>query len=154
MKNTSLQEMFDNARRTTEFWAEDVKLEFLEEVAREMKHQQISRADLAKRIGTSPAYVTKLLRGHANLTVQSMAKIALAFDSKVRIFFEPIDSKINEEKVFYCNEIQALVESRRGPIPWRFSCGGVVENASVKRKPHLQGDDMSNGEPSLCQITS
>ena len=77
---------FDN---DPEYWAEGLKLDFAEEVGRLMEEQNVSRAELARRLGTSPAYVTKILHWTANLTLTSMSKIALAFGSRVHLNLAP-----------------------------------------------------------------
>jgi transcriptional regulator with XRE-family HTH domain len=77
---------FDN---DPDYWAEGLKLEFAEEVGRLMEEQNVSRAELARRLGTSPAYVTKILRWTANLTLISMSKIALALGSRVHLSLTP-----------------------------------------------------------------
>lgn len=77
---------FDN---DPEYWAEGLKLDFAEEVGRLMEEQNVSRAELARRLGTSPAYVTKILHWTANLTLASMSKIALAFGSRVHLSLAP-----------------------------------------------------------------
>jgi transcriptional regulator with XRE-family HTH domain len=81
-----MRKEFDN---DPEYWAEGLKLDFAEEVGRLMEEQNVSRAELARRLGTSPAYVTKILRWTANLTLTSMSKIALAFGSRVRLSLGP-----------------------------------------------------------------
>lgn len=73
----------------SEYWAEGMKLEFAEEVIRLMSERKMSRADLARKLGTSPAYVTKILHWTANLTLVSMAKIALALDARVSLSLAP-----------------------------------------------------------------
>jgi transcriptional regulator with XRE-family HTH domain len=80
---------FDN---DPDYWAEALKLDFAEEVGRLMEEQKVSRAELARRLGTSPAYVTKILHWMANLTLVSMSKIALAFDSRVVVGLVPKDT--------------------------------------------------------------
>lgn len=77
---------FDN---DPDYWAEGLKLDFAEEVGRLMEEQKVSRAELARRLGTSPAYVTKILHWTANLTLTSMSKIALAFGSRVHLSLAP-----------------------------------------------------------------
>jgi len=77
---------FDN---DPDYWAEGLKLDFAEEVGRLMEEQNVSRAELARRLGTSPAYVTKILHWTANLTLSSMSKIALAFGSRVHLSLGP-----------------------------------------------------------------
>lgn len=68
-----------------EYWAEGAVLDFTEELARIMENSGISRAELAKRVGTSPAYITKVFGGQANFTVETMTKLALAVDHVLRI---------------------------------------------------------------------
>ena len=50
-----------------------------------MEKQKVSRAELARRLQTSRAYVTKLLGGNANFTLQTMAKVAMALGGKVHV---------------------------------------------------------------------
>lgn len=49
----------------------------------------VSRSELARRLGTSPAYVTKILRGDTNFTLGSLAKIAEALGSRLELRLEP-----------------------------------------------------------------
>jgi transcriptional regulator with XRE-family HTH domain len=84
-----MRKEFDN---DPEYWAEGLKLDFAEEVGRLMEEQSVSRAELARRLGTSPAYVTKILRWTANLTLVSMSRIALALGSRVHLSLAPKDA--------------------------------------------------------------
>ena len=84
-----MRQGFDN---DPDYWAEALKLDFAEAVGRLMEEKQVSRAELARRLGTSPAYVTKILHWTANLTLASMSRIALAFGSRVALALVPKDS--------------------------------------------------------------
>ena len=53
-----------------------------EELAKKMKEKNISKADLANRLQTSRAYVTKILSGDANLSLKSLAKLQNALESR------------------------------------------------------------------------
>jgi transcriptional regulator with XRE-family HTH domain len=59
-----------------------------------MKEQKISRAELARRMGTSRAYITKLLSGDANFTLQTMVKLALAVDGVLHLHISNKDVAI------------------------------------------------------------
>jgi transcriptional regulator with XRE-family HTH domain len=83
------KEMRKEFENDPEYWSEGLKLDFAEEVGRLMEEQNVSRAELARRLGTSPAYVTKILRWTANLTLISMSKIALALGSRVHLSLTP-----------------------------------------------------------------
>jgi len=78
-----------------DYCAEGLKLDFAEEVGRLMDEKKMSRAELARRLGTSPAYVTKILHWTANLTLVSMSKIALAFDTRVALALVPKDAPLS-----------------------------------------------------------
>ena len=79
------REMVARHEQDPRYWADGLKLEFAEQVGRLLEEQKMSRAELARRLGTSPAYVTKILHWTANLTLESMAKIALALDARVSL---------------------------------------------------------------------
>lgn len=71
---TAFSAMLKEAKSKDSYWVEAAKLDFALELTRHMKVQVVSKADMAKLLGTSPAYITKLLRGDANLTIESMVK--------------------------------------------------------------------------------
>src|SRR5258705_9047405 len=79
------QRMFDEAWSSPEAWVDGPFVEFTEDLCRLMKEKGLSRADLAKKIGTSRAYVTKLLGGNANFTLATMVKLAFALDGAVHV---------------------------------------------------------------------
>lgn len=83
------QQMFQEAESSPEYWAEIAIGDFTEEICRLLTDKKMTRAELARRLQTAPAYVTKILRGNANFTLASMAKVALALESQVRVHLAP-----------------------------------------------------------------
>jgi len=73
------------AQTSVDYWVSAPITEFIEDVWRLMEEQKVSRAELARRLGTSRAYVTKLLGGNANFTLQTMTKVAMALGSQVHV---------------------------------------------------------------------
>jgi transcriptional regulator with XRE-family HTH domain len=57
-----------------------------------MKARGLTRSTLAGMIGTSPAYITKILRGDTNFTLDTMVKIAHALDCEVSVQLSPLAS--------------------------------------------------------------
>jgi transcriptional regulator with XRE-family HTH domain len=45
-----------------------------------MKRRGVTKAELAKRMGKTPAYVTQILAENRNLTLRTIADIALALE--------------------------------------------------------------------------
>jgi plasmid maintenance system antidote protein VapI len=76
MNTKSFKEIFAEARQKDSYWVEGAILDFTGDIERLMKQQNITNAMLADRIGTSRAYITKVLRGTANFTIETMVKLS------------------------------------------------------------------------------
>jgi ribosome-binding protein aMBF1 (putative translation factor) len=80
--NTSIQEWF----RTMEVdQAEIAKVDFATTIDKAIREKHWTRKDFAASINASPAWVTKVLRGDVNLTIETMAKLAAAVGWELRI---------------------------------------------------------------------
>ena len=77
--------LIEKAQTSVDYWVDGPITEFIEDVWRLMEEQKVSRAELARRLGTSRAYITKLLGGNANFTLQTMTKVAMALGSQVHV---------------------------------------------------------------------
>jgi predicted transcriptional regulator len=64
-------------------------LDFTEGLHKIMEANGVTRSDLARRLGVSPAYVTKMLGGNVNFTVDSMAGLVRAAGGEVHIQVTP-----------------------------------------------------------------
>lgn len=53
----------------------------------------MTNAKLAESIGVSPAYVSKVLHGDVNFTLETMTKLAMAVGSRVEVNFVPLVSE-------------------------------------------------------------
>ena len=82
---SKLAEVLSKARRSVNYLTEKCVLQYTGEIDRLIESRQVTRAELGRRIGTSPAYVTKVLRGDTNLTVKTMVSLADALGAKVEI---------------------------------------------------------------------
>lgn len=83
-KQFDFNELFEGAEETLAYKTEAAVLEFTEELVARMECQGVTRAALARKIGCSPAYVTKILRGSTNFTLESMVKVADVLGCKIR----------------------------------------------------------------------
>ena len=84
-----IRQLVESARQTQAYKAQGASLEFTEDMARLMKDQNITQSVLAARINVSPAYITKILRGGTNFTLDTMVKIADALDAEFRCHLQP-----------------------------------------------------------------
>lgn len=85
MKPRTFPELFQEAERHEDYWVAGAILEFTEGVVREMERQGITRTELAQRLGATPAYVTKILRGKVNFTLATMVRLARALDAELLV---------------------------------------------------------------------
>ena len=77
--------LFNESKKDITYLTERAVLDFTEYVVQCMKTAGISRTELARRIKTSPAYITKILRGNTNFTLESMVRIAKALDCDLQM---------------------------------------------------------------------
>jgi transcriptional regulator with XRE-family HTH domain len=69
---------------SVEYWTDVAVNDFARELQALMKLRNVSNAELARRLGVERQYISKLLGG-ANVTLQTMVKLALALDGVVRV---------------------------------------------------------------------
>ncbi|MBU1356807.1 MAG: helix-turn-helix transcriptional regulator [Candidatus Edwardsbacteria bacterium] len=77
------------------YYAELLKIEVTEAIYNLMETKKINKAELARKLGCKPPYITKLLRGTANITLDSLAKIAFMLDAKINTRFEPLANEFD-----------------------------------------------------------
>lgn len=68
---------------------ERVVLEATEALSRVMEEQGITKAELARRLRVSPAYITKLLSGSNNSTLRTMASAFYALGRSLHLDHKP-----------------------------------------------------------------
>ena len=85
MKPRTFSALFQAAEQHEDYWAAGVILEFTESLVQEMERQGISRRELARRLGATPAYVTKILRGKVSFTLATMVRLARALNAEVHV---------------------------------------------------------------------
>jgi len=89
MKKKSFKDLFDKAGQRDTFKTAKIILDFTEGLYGLMQENKISRVELAKRLGSSPAYITKVLRGDINFTVETMVRLAKAVGGSLQVHMGP-----------------------------------------------------------------
>ena len=64
---------------------ESLILEATELLSRLLESEGITRAELARRLGKSKAYITQLLRGSSNLTLRTLADLGCVLGYRMRL---------------------------------------------------------------------
>lgn len=82
----NLTEWIDESKKSDSFWIEETKLNYSMALEKQLRASGLSYSALAKKIGTSAAYITKVFRGDSNLTIESMVKLARATGGRLNIY--------------------------------------------------------------------
>lgn len=81
----ALRAIMEAAKETDEYWMDSAKLDFAIAIEAKRREAGKSYADLARTMNTSNAYISKVFRGDANLTIESMVKLSRAVGCNISI---------------------------------------------------------------------
>ena len=81
--------------RDPDYILEGVLIAATERICELMDRHDTSRAELARRLGKSRAYVTRLLNGQPNMTLKTLTQIAVALGEGIDLF---VPSSVREER--------------------------------------------------------
>lgn len=81
----SLKAFIEESSKTDTYWVESAKTKFAIDLEAQLRLAKMTYAALAQKIGTSAAYITKVFRGDANMTIESMVKLARATGGQLDI---------------------------------------------------------------------
>lgn len=85
MKKKSFAALYAKLEPAPAYQAEKLAVAFLAELNAFMQAHDVSNAELARRAGVSPAYITKVFRGPSNLSIETLTKLADAVGCKVHL---------------------------------------------------------------------
>lgn len=91
------EELFGNPESDPDLIAASRALDIAKNVEETMERNEMTRAELAKSIGHSRSYVTKVLMGDANFTLKTLAKLASALECKLNVSITPLDAEEKAE---------------------------------------------------------
>ncbi len=85
---TKLDQFLQNQEHRRLYEQERLILEITEEICALMNEKDVSRAELAQRLGCSPSNVSQILDGDNNFTVRTIADCLLALGARLSIASE------------------------------------------------------------------
>jgi len=84
----SRQSASDDARRLYE--EERLIVHVFEHLSDTLEHAEMTKADLARVLGSSRAHVTQLFNGQRNVTLRTIADLAWACGARATVALEPL----------------------------------------------------------------
>jgi transcriptional regulator with XRE-family HTH domain len=129
--------LFERLENSEGYELDALKVELCEQIYVIMEQEGITKAELARRLQTSRAYITKLLQGSANLTLESLVKVARALGRKLSV---KLKSKAGEEfgsiwdaKKVTSSLTESVIQRRRDELRSAgFGATGTVKRSSAK----------------------
>ena len=130
------QKLHDEFKDDPEYRLDGLKFEIGEEICKNLRITEMSRADLATKLGTSRAYITKILDGNTNFTLATLDRIAAALGCNLGIRLCPEGFSV--PKLFVTSEILPHKNAQQ----WKdFE---PAPNCSTAQCPKTETDDEIN----------
>jgi len=107
--------LFERFEQSESYHLDAAKLEISEQIYLAMEQQGVSKAELARRLGKSRAYITKVLQGSTNFTLESLIRIARALECRFNFEFTPehdTAKSIDELEELWQTSLRASVFTR------------------------------------------
>jgi DNA-binding Xre family transcriptional regulator len=92
-------EIYDRVKDSFEYKLKTLEFEVTEKIVALMSKRNMNRADLAGKLGTSKAAVSKLLNDGSNVTLKRLLKISEALDCEVKVEIVPIEQNASVYEV-------------------------------------------------------
>ncbi|MDL1965776.1 MAG: helix-turn-helix transcriptional regulator [Candidatus Desulfofervidus auxilii] len=109
-KIKKIKSFLKEIKKTDSYIAEQTKLDFVIQIYKLMKEFNITQKELARKLNVSEAYVSKILRGDINFTIETMVKLTRALNSNLHIKVVPAYQDVRWFSVIKNKEIQKTKE--------------------------------------------
>lgn len=90
----ALKKLKQKIHSSEAYWFESAKLEFVRILNQRARRMGMKNKDLAAQIDSSPAYISKVMRGDENLTIESMVKLVRATGGHLHFHITEIDERV------------------------------------------------------------
>lgn len=88
MANKNFKDLISKAKQRDSCWVAKAIQDFTEDLFRLMEERGVNKVELARRVAASPAYITRVLRGNTNLTLETMVRLTQAVEGKLCVHIE------------------------------------------------------------------
>ena len=104
------KERIDELENTIEYKIESVAFDISVQIYKQMKKLGINKKELAEKLGVSRSYITQLLKGKSNMTIETLIKVAKALGMTLQI--KLVEKTINTEVDIQNDKNSALRKSK------------------------------------------
>ena len=90
--NEALLKRIEEAKKDPAFRVEEAILHFTNQLCEQMEVQELSKAELARRLDKKPSYITRVLSGEVNFTFKTVVAFCMALGAE----FKPQITMLNK----------------------------------------------------------
>lgn len=83
--------LLKDAKASPTYWAERLMLDFTSQLWARLQHLGWTQKDLADKVGKKPPYVSRVLNGSHNATVETLVTLAHAAGLEVKVSLESLE---------------------------------------------------------------
>ncbi len=123
------------AEDITLFRQEELILEVTELLSRALQQNDVSKADLARKLGKTKSFVTQCLTGQQNLTLRTVADLFGALDLKPLVGAEPATPSARSVHRLYPIGGWSLEQSCKTSEELIFDCAAHAASAGEPSEP-------------------
>lgn len=81
------------------YWLSEIRFDLMRVVGNYMDQHDLKRNELAKHLDCTPGYVSQMLNGDTNVSLEKLCKVSLAVGKVPRITFEDVESAIARDAI-------------------------------------------------------
>jgi transcriptional regulator with XRE-family HTH domain len=132
--------LFAKTRKHLAYFVQGAITEFTESLVARMEETNITKTELAHRLKCEPSYITKVLRGGTNFTLETMVKLAVALNSELRVTLGP---KVASEKISDILQNIPVSKSQPRSINLAGARQNLIQFPVAPARPHSLQDELS-----------
>lgn len=132
-------EYSDKLMDTIEYKVESFAFNISIQVFNRMKELNISQVDLAKRMNVTKSYISQILKGNKNMTIETIVKLSEILDMQAEISLNFVSDSLIDELVEYESEANDIIEADTPVISPIFAMASANEipHKTIKTKTDI-----------------
>lgn len=114
--NSRYKQAMERAKESPAFWTESALLNIARHFLARMKEMGVNQATLAEKMGKKTPYISRLLSGRHNVTVETLSTAAHALGMKIDIRLEPIHEAKKSESMTFTVPVSVAAQAKIGRL--------------------------------------
>lgn len=136
--NTKFAELMSNPEFKKFYAIEGLLADASQMISDLLVERSLKKADLARMLGKTPAFVSQLLSGNSNMTLRTLAEAAYALDAKISISAESSNTREGSESFESrgCRTFKTSLSLRSPQITFKLKGSGELASGDMDAGLH------------------